>query len=183
VITNAVERAVLLWLFRKGATGNVGLDMKAFTATASLATFLNSGALVKTDQTSFQLYGYVGEEEERKRLPSVTVICPSAQPDEHASGNHVVEVEIELRCSAVSRANSIGNAERDVIDLIEAAGRWLEEVTTAEESLLIEEINNGHEWCTIQMVTRPPSTSRFVEKNTRGVRVSMQLYASLYNYR
>lgn len=183
MICQATERAVLLWLLRQGSTGSHGLDMNPVTAVTTLATFLNVGALVKTGQTTFQTYAYVGEEEKKKKLPSLTVICANAVADQVAPGNSTVDVEIEFRCNASSRPDNAGDAELDVITLIESAGRWLEEQLTKPEDQMVTEINNGHEWCTVMLVQQAPTLSRFTDKNVRGIRASMQLYASLFNYR
>lgn len=183
MICQATERAILLWLLRQGSTGSHGLDMNPVTAVTTLATFLNVGALVKTGQTTFQTYAYVGEEEERKKLPSLTVVCQSGDPEQSEPGNYRVNVEVEFRCNASSRPDNAGDAESDVITLIEAAGRWLEEMLSREESTIVNQIDAGHEWCTVYGLTQRARIERFVDKNVRGLRASFQLYASLQNRR
>ena len=182
MINQAVERAVLLWLLRIGSTDSHGTDMEPVTST-DLSAFLNTGELVKPGQLTFSLYCYVGESEETRRAPSLTVICPSAQgiPDE--PGNHLVEVEVELRMSSKSRPDAVDDPEADVIELIESSGRWLEESVTREASQMRDEINNGHEWCTVIIFTQSPNFQRFTDKQQRGARVTFQVRASLHNYR
>lgn len=182
MICQAVERAVLLWLIRSGSTAAAGLDMEPVTSTG-LETFLNTGTLVKPDQLTFKLYAYVGEEEVRKSMPSLTVICANATSDGDAPGNSTVEVEIELRMNSKSRIEVEEDAEFDVIALIESTGRWLEELLSQDRGLIRDGINLGHEWCTVMQVPQLANFQRFVDKSVRGLRATFQVYVSLNNYR
>lgn len=182
MICQATERAILLWLLRAGSSTSIGSNMDPVTAT-DLLLFANTGELVKPAQLRFSLYAYVGEEEVKKSMPSLTVVCASTNADNDAPGNHTVDVEIELRMNSVSRFEVADDAEYDVIELIESAGRWLEEMLTQDRSKMRDDINNGHEWCTVQMFPQSPNLQRFFDKRVRGIRATFQVYASLNNYR
>jgi hypothetical protein len=183
VITDTVERAVLLWLLRSGSTGSHGLDLQPVTAVTTIQTFLNAGPLAKTSQETFELYGYCGEEEERKKLPSITVICPTANPVREEPGNYVVDVEVEYKSNATSRPDAEDDPESDVITLAEKVGRWLESVLSQPDGDIVDQINSGHEWCTVMLIPQRPTWTRFVDKSVRGHRATFQLHASLSNYR
>jgi hypothetical protein len=183
VICDAIERAVLLWILRSGSTGSHGLNMQPVTAVTEIQDFLNAGPLSRTGEEAFSLYGYCGEEEVRKKLPNITIVCTNAQQDISAPGNYVVDVEVIFTCNATSRPSEEDGAETDVITLADAVGRWLDSVLSQSESDIVDQINNGHEWCTVMMMPQRATWQRIADKSTRGHRATFQLYGSLSNYR